>query len=148
MKKYRILVATGLLLAICGCAPREEEEVAPDDASAETQPAPQEEKNDMEAVPAEELIWVFRARGNRQCEGGGTTLAQSRDQLSTAGVKIQESRCGTRTDRMYASVCGGQTGDILLHLVEKTALDTALQHGYDPAANIEYQQASCPGNGT
>ncbi|SDJ57126.1 hypothetical protein [Microbulbifer yueqingensis] len=149
MKKYRTLLAAVLLLAIFGCAPREEEDTpAAEDTSADNGAAAQEEKNGLQAVPAEELIWVFRARGNRQCENGGTTLEQSRNQLSAAGVEIQESRCGTRTDRMYASVCGGQTGDILLHLVRKTALDAALQQGYDPAGNIEYQQASCPAGGS
>ncbi|MFI2810583.1 MULTISPECIES: hypothetical protein [Microbulbifer] len=145
--KNLILVVSLLLLA-SGCAPREEEKPTPDDTTAENGGNGQQETGEAEAVPAEELVWVFRARGNRQCENGGTTLEQSSSSLTAAGVDIQESRCGTRTDRMYASVCGGQTGDILLHLVEKTSLDTVLQQGYDPADNIQYQQASCPGNGT
>lgn len=100
------------------------------------------------AVQAEELVWVFQGRGNRQCEGGGTSLEQSSAKLTDSGVQVQESRCGTRTDRMYPAVCGGPTGDILLHLISMDSLDAALELGFDPADQIQYQQrGSCPENG-
>ncbi|WP_237065607.1 hypothetical protein [Microbulbifer guangxiensis] len=126
--------------ALAGCAP--EEKAKP--AEKQQEAKPEEKKEDQPPARAEELIWVFQSRGSLQCEGGGTTLAESRSRLAAEGVTVQESRCGVRTDRMYPSVCGGATGDIHLHLIAKKSLDTALQLGFDPAQQAEYRSKDCP----
>ncbi|GAA5523850.1 hypothetical protein Maes01_00399 [Microbulbifer aestuariivivens] len=130
-----LLLAAALL---CACGPGDKNEPA---AGGDAGP---EGKTQAPAGRPEELLWIFESRGNMQCEGGGTTLAKSGERLSAQGVKVQESRCGVRTDRAYPSVCGGQTGDILLHLINKNSLDAALQLGFDPAQPIEYQHRDCP----
>lgn len=136
--RYPCLLLAVILLNACG--PKEGVESAPEEQVAK----PEEEKEDSPPARAEQLIWVFQSRGSLQCEGGGTTLAESRERLAGQGVTVQESRCGVRTDRMYPAVCGGKTGDILLHLIDKRSLDAALQLGFDPAQQAQYENRDCP----
>lgn len=89
-------------------------------------------------------IWVMESRGNLQCEGGGKSLASSGAELAQNGIRVQESRCGVRTDRMYPSVCGGITGDLLLHRIPANFLDAALELGFDPARSEQYKFVDCP----
>lgn len=89
-------------------------------------------------------LWVMQPRGNRQCEGGGKSLASSGAELAQNGIKVQESRCGVRTDRMYPSVCGGATGDLLMHRIPASFLDAALELGFDPAKQGQYKLVDCP----
>ncbi|MGL6162633.1 hypothetical protein [Microbulbifer sp.] len=143
MKKTYLLPL--LILAITACDQGERTKSEADEAAAGDtagQPSVESEK----PVRPEELIWVYEARGSRQCEGGGTTLEESSGKLTSNGVEVQESHCGARTDRMYPAVCGGPTGDILLHLVSKKSLDAALELGFDPADQIQYERGNCPDN--
>ena len=133
-----LLVVAGLVSA---CGQRTDREPA---AEAEAERVEKPAETEAPAVPAEQLIWVFEARGNRQCESGGTSLEESGAKLTDNGVSIQESRCGVRTDRMYPSACGSPTGDVLLHLIDKDTLDAALELGFDPVDQIEYQHNDCP----
>ncbi|WP_299591988.1 hypothetical protein [uncultured Microbulbifer sp.] len=89
-------------------------------------------------------LWVMQPRGNRQCEGGGKSLESSGADLAQNGIKVQESRCGVRTDRMYPSVCGGATGDLLMHRIPASFLDAALELGFDPAKQGQYKLVDCP----
>lgn len=144
MKTY--LLPLLLILSITACDQRERGKTETGEATTgDTAEQPSTEPV-QPAVRPEELIWVFEARGNRQCEGGGTTLEESSGKLAGSGVEVQESHCGARTDRMYPSVCGGGTGDILLHLVRKQSLDAALELGFDPADQVQYQRGDCPDN--
>lgn len=140
--KSHFLCLLALSLVFAGCGQRaDREKTAPQD---EPQSTAEEE---APPVQAEELIWVLEGRGSKQCEGGGISLEESAAKLTDSGVEVQESRCGVRTDRMYPSVCGGPTGEILLHLVDQESLDAALELGFDPADRIEYQHKSCSGSG-
>ncbi|GMG87566.1 hypothetical protein [Biformimicrobium ophioploci] len=87
--------------------------------------------------------WIFVSKGSRQCEGGGMTLDQSKGRLESAGVKVVASSCGVRTDMMYIQVCGGATGDILLHQVDPRDMDKALAAGYRPASAIKFEFSAC-----
>ncbi|MFC6632180.1 hypothetical protein [Microbulbifer taiwanensis] len=133
-----------LSLAVAACGQRADEKAEEKSADAVEEPAAEAE---TPAVQAEELIWVYRARGNKQCEGGGMSLEESGTKLTGNGVAVQESRCGVRTDRMYPAVCGGPTGDLLLHLIAMDSLDAALELGFDPADQVQYQSGNCPTNG-
>ncbi|WP_158681509.1 hypothetical protein [Microbulbifer pacificus] len=98
-----------------------------------------------------DTLWVMESRGTKQCEGGGMTVEQSRGKLVDGGIQVVESRCGVRTDRMYPQMCGGATGDILLHRIPSAMLDAALELGFDPVGNVPYQFSSCapkPGTGS
>ncbi|MFV8781805.1 hypothetical protein ACNKU7_05220 [Microbulbifer sp. SA54] len=91
-------------------------------------------------------LWVMQPMGNRQCEGGGISLEQSRATLQQGGVSVAESRCAVRTDRMYPQVCGGATGDILVHRIPASMLDAALALGFDPASQVPHRFKECPPN--
>ncbi|WP_346836867.1 hypothetical protein [Microbulbifer sp. SAOS-129_SWC] len=140
------VVAFVLVAALGACGQGAEK------AAQKTEPAKAGEnhaaKEEAPAVQAEQLIWVYEARGSRQCEqGSGISLKDSSAKLTGNGVEVQESRCGVRTDRVYPSACGGPTGDILLHLISGDSLDAALELGFDPADRVEYQHRECDTGG-
>ncbi|WP_193164582.1 hypothetical protein [Microbulbifer hainanensis] len=138
MSRITLLLLTLVFaVALGACGQRAEKK-------AEQVPEVTEEPAQEPEMQAEELIWVYEARGDKQCEQGGTTLEESSAKLTDSGVEVQESRCGVRTDRMYPSVCGGETGNILLHLISQDKLDAALEMGFDPADQVEYQNQPCP----
>lgn len=97
-----------------------------------------------EAADQEPLIWVFRHRRVKQCQGEDMSLEESRAKLTESGVAVHESHCGFRTDIVFVTGCGEPTGKILLHLIRGNALDAALSEGYGPAEQITYQKVECP----
>ncbi|WP_231757683.1 hypothetical protein [Microbulbifer elongatus] len=123
-----------------GPVPAEQPDTTPDSAQGDTDDSASADQ----AATDNSNLWVMQARGNRQCEGGGRTLEASAAQLAENGIKVQESRCATRTDRMYPSVCGGATGDLMLHRIPSDFLDAALELGFDPAKPGSYQLGDCP----
>ncbi|WGL16609.1 hypothetical protein PVT68_17845 [Microbulbifer bruguierae] len=156
MRSWQSLaVATVMLVGFCvaGCGDRSGNQALPKNSSPEKNAAsaPDPAPEDMPAAGEDEqgvvraagTIWVVEPRGSRQCEGGGLSVEQSRGKLVGNGVKVIESRCGVRADRMYPSVCGGPTGDILLHRIPSDLLDAALELGFDPVSNIPYRFSSC-----
>ena len=107
-------------------------------------PVPETEPADPGGtVQVPDTLWIMQLRGSRQCEGGGISVEQSRGKLASNGIAVVESRCGVRTDRMYPAVCGGATGDILMHRIKSDMLDAALELGFDPVGNVPYKFSSC-----
>lgn len=145
MLKFQTVSMLAIVLLFTACGQRAEQKATQEDKAPDEQAAAEREEP---PVQAEELIWVYQGRGSKQCEGGGTSLDASAGKLTNNGVTVSDSRCGARTDRMYPAVCGGATGDILLHLINKGSLDAALELGFDPADQIEYQHGSCPETNT
>lgn len=142
------------LVTLTACDGREPGARAPQNSgSPEASAAPEqtepESDDSREAQMAsngdeEATLWVLQARGNRQCEGGGITLEQSRTKLEASGIAVAESRCAVRTDRMYPSVCGGATGDMLAHSIPASMLDAALELEFDPATQVPHRFIECP----
>lgn len=161
-KKWMVAIVTLAVLVLAGCDDRNARspdqnkpggEMAPTDSNGDdtgaVPSAPEAQQNSGPQVS--DTLWVMESRGTRQCEGGGLTVEQSRGKLADGGIQVVESRCGVRTDRMYPSVCGGATGDILLHRIPTGMLDAALELGFDPVGNVAYQFSSCapkPGSGS
>lgn len=158
----RVLLAIALTAVIGGCdssqkqGPDTKTPDQPEGQQQQTEDTP--EMSDKNAADAEansgaaaaeqkqsaQSLWVMQPRGNRQCEGGGKSLESSGAELAQNGIRVQESRCGVRTDRMYPSVCGGATGDLLMHRIPASFLDAALELGYDPAKTGQYKFVDCP----
>ncbi|WP_226667300.1 hypothetical protein [Microbulbifer aggregans] len=90
------------------------------------------------------VVWVFRHRRPKQCVGKDMTLAESSAKLKDSGVVVHGSACGFRTDVVFVSSCGEPTGQILLHLIRASALETALDLDYGPAEQVKYQRVECP----
>lgn len=139
------LITLTLVLAMAACGAKEEKamENRVENIPGSAQP---EVTSSSPAPKPGVLVWVYRKSGRKQCESGGMTLQQSLAKLRENGIAVQESRCGVRTDRMYPAVCGAPTGDILLHLVGMDALDAALELGFDPAEQVQYQFSACRDN--
>lgn len=125
-------------------APQAEETIAP--VSKPSMPDMSGERKMQSRSDNGTTLWVMQAMGNRQCEGGGISLEQSRATLQQGGISVAESRCAVRTDRMYPQVCGGATGDILVHRIPSTMLDAALALGFDPASQVPHRFKECPPN--
>ncbi|WP_413662797.1 hypothetical protein ACG1BZ_16595 [Microbulbifer sp. CNSA002] len=148
MKPLSLLLVLIFAVTTAACGQSKEEkamenevENTPGAVEPEVAPSPPEA-----TMRPGEMVWIYRGSGSKQCEGGGMTLQQSQAKLSDNGVKVQESRCGVRTDRMFPAVCGAPTGDILMHLVGMDALDASIELGYSPAEKVQYQFAACRDN--
>ncbi|MCK7595660.1 hypothetical protein M0G74_00075 [Microbulbifer sp. CAU 1566] len=151
-----LLMTVLMLLAGCGergaqksgQVPQAGANVEAGSAAGQAEEAPTSETESAEgSVQLADTLWVMQARGSRQCEGGGLSVEQSRGKLVQGGITVIESRCGVRKDRMYPSVCGGATGDILLHRIKTELLDAALELGFDPAGKVPYEFSSCKDRG-
>ncbi|QKX18710.1 hypothetical protein [Microbulbifer sp. YPW1] len=156
----RVAIAAVCLMAIGGCdssqkqAPETQSKSETSSGSVgEQKPEGGAEQPGQDAAGADagasqpvqdnQSLWVMEARGNKQCEGGGKSLAASGAELAQNGIRVQESRCAVRTDRMYPAVCGGATGDVLMHRIPASFLDAALELGFDPAKEGQYQFTDC-----
>lgn len=85
---------------------------------------------------------VFEGRGRLQCDfTGGITPAQSAMKLTGAGVDVLQSGCGVMTGVAFAAVCGGPSGEILLHEIRTVNLDTAERAGFIPAQELVSRSA-------
>jgi hypothetical protein len=80
-------------------------------------------------------VSLYTAAGSRQCQGGGQTADQVRQKLEQAGVKVLAASCG-HDGRMYASVCGGADGRIVI--VDVAARDEAAARsaGFAPLTEL------------
>jgi hypothetical protein len=80
---------------------------------------------------------VFEGRGRLQCDfTGGITPAQSAMKLTGAGVDVLRSGCGVMTGVAFAAVCGGSSGELLLHEIRQENRDTAESLGFAPAQEL------------
>jgi hypothetical protein len=80
---------------------------------------------------------VFEGRGRLQCDfTGGITPAQSALKLTNAGVDVLRSGCGAMTGVAFAAVCGGSSGEILLHEIRRENRDPAESLGFVPAEEL------------
>ncbi|MEN9416452.1 MAG: hypothetical protein RI988_72 [Pseudomonadota bacterium] len=79
--------------------------------------------------PAPQAVSVYLSLGSRQCQDGGRTLAQVRQLLADAGVRVLSSGCGT--DGMaYPAVCGAPDGRIVILEVPAEQVEAARKAGF------------------
>lgn len=100
-------------------------------------------------VTTDDLL-VYADREVRQCESDGISPEASAQILINAGVDVINSTCGIRTGVEYPAVCGGATGDILVHEIRSVNLPDAEQLGFqaistliDEAAGTNYELVDC-----
>ena len=89
------------------------------------------------------------ADGAPQCEPA-ILLESSAQKLIDAGVDVLRSSCGVRTGVSYAAVCGGPSGDILVHEIRSVNIRDANRLGFqeisilvDASAGTGYQLVDC-----
>ena len=88
--------------------------------------------------------------GAPQCEPA-VSLDSSASKLLDAGVDVLKSSCGTQTGVGYASVCGGLSGELLVHEIHRVDLPEAERLGFQEIdvlvdAGTGYRLAACTGN--
>jgi len=95
-------------------------------------------------------VAVFADRGSRQCESTGISPGESAQLLINVGVDVLRSDCGIRTGVAFPAVCGGATGEIVVHQIRSVNLPTAEQLGFapvstlvDPVAGTSYELVAC-----
>lgn len=100
-------------------------------------------------VTTDDLL-VYSDREVRQCESDGVSLEASAQILIDAGIDVIKSTCGIRTGVEYPAVCGGATGDILVHEIRSVNLSDAEQLDFqeistliDAAAGTSYELVDC-----
>ncbi len=100
-----------------------------------------EEGEEMDA-PQERImpgnVTVFSSRGRLQCDfTGGITPQQSELKLTREGVDVLRSGCGVMTERAFAAVCGGPSGELVLHEIRSVNLDTAERIGFSAVDELK-----------
>src|SRR4051812_11604087 len=90
---------------------------------------------DQKAQVSTDTLSVYRSTGARQCTGGGATLEADQGLLAGAGIRVLSSSCGS-TGRMYASVCGGATGDIHIFEIPASQKDAAEKLQFSPLSSL------------
>jgi len=100
-------------------------------------------------VTTDDLL-VYADREVRQCESDGFSPEASAQILINAGIDVLQSTCGIRTGVEFPAVCGGATGDILVHEIRSVNLADAEQLGFqeistliDAAAGTSYRLVDC-----
>ena len=79
---------------------------------------------------------VYADRGVRQCESDGVSLEASAQILINAGIDVIRSTCGVKTGVAYPAVCGGGTGDILVHGIRGVNIPDAEQLGFQDISTL------------
>lgn len=94
---------------------------------------------------------VYKPDGTKQCEPATTSLANSTNQLTTAGVNVLTSSCATQTGMAVMAVCGAPTLGIHLHEIQANDVQKAKSLGYEEASNLTnqnsgtgYETTDCP----
>lgn len=94
---------------------------------------------------------IYQSAHNKQCEPPTTTLSDSTNQLTTAGVEVLTSNCATQTGMAVMTVCGAPTLAIYLHEIKTSDVQKAKTLGYESASNLinqeqgtGYELTTCP----
>jgi hypothetical protein len=95
-------------------------------------------------------VLVFESRQSIQCGTRGLTTQQSAQKLINGGIDVLESHCGAVTGVGFAAVCGGDTGEILIHEIRIVNLSDAERLGFrsvgtlqDPAVGSGFVKVDC-----
>ena len=100
------------------------------------------------AAPGNRL--VFESRQSLQCESDGISPETSAQKLVNAGIDVLRSTCGNRTGVVFPTVCGGPTGEILVHEIRGVNVEDAQRLGFaqvstlvDTTAGTNYELIDC-----
>ena len=92
-----------------------------------------------EPIPVEtNYVVVFEGSGKLQRESfSGVSPQQSGLRLIRQGLDVRRSGCGVMTNVAFPPVCGGMTGDILLHEISLVSLDVAERIGFRSVGTLQ-----------
>ncbi|AWB65092.1 hypothetical protein C2869_00935 [Saccharobesus litoralis] len=92
--------------------------------------SPESATVEQAVMPAQQ--YVVESRGILQCQGGGTSLADSAQKLTDANVSVIGSKC--MGGLAVPAVCGASTGELNAHQINTVDLSTAIQLGFSKAS--------------
>lgn len=93
--------------------------------------------------PTTHLVKIYKYQGSLQCQGGGLSLKQMRQQLLRAGIKAVKSSCGV-DGMIYPAVCGAPDGKINIFTINSKSLVKAQSQGFDLLKNLpDAQSTNC-----
>ncbi len=81
-------------------------------------------------------LFVYIPTGSTQCNDDGLDPQESIQTLVGGGIDVLSTRCGFMTGFVFASVCGGKTGEIIAHEIRRVNLVDANKIGYDDISNL------------
>ena len=94
---------------------------------------------------------IYKPTGNKQCQSPTSTLTNSTNQLTSAGIAVHTSYCATQTGMAVMTVCGAPTLGIHLHEINTSDMQKAKDIGYEEANNLineehstGYEITNCP----
>ena len=94
---------------------------------------------------------IYKPDGNKQCQPPTSTLTNSTNQLTTAGIEVITSHCATQTGMSIMTVCGAPTLGIHLHEIKTSDIQKAKTLGYEQANDLikkeqgtAYELTTCP----
>lgn len=75
-------------------------------------------------------INVYISNGKKQCLSKALPMSVTKGYLDTAKINVSAQSCGVLTGIMYASVCGGPTGQVHVFTIDETDLNKAKALGF------------------
>ena len=110
----------------------------------------QRERSILE-VPVLEIghEFVYISNDSRQCEVGNTPPETTAQILIDKGIDVISSHCGRLTGLAVAAVCGGNTLEINLHVINSQNTQDAKETGFgivselDSEAGVGFQVIEC-----
>ena len=78
---------------------------------------------------------LYRYAGSRQCEAGGVTPQEVRDELVAGGINVIGAGCGT-DGRIRTAMCGASDGRIVVIQVGHGHAKAAEARGFRPLAEL------------
>lgn len=79
---------------------------------------------------------VFEEKNSIQCGSSGLSTEQSRQTLITNGIDVIQSDCAYNNLMAFPSVCGADTGEILVHEIPKQNVVDAEKSGFTNTNDI------------
>src|SRR5689334_9899335 len=89
---------------------------------------------------SETRMAVYKYTGKLQCEQNGIALDAMRRELSAQGVKVLAAQT-SRDGRAYATVCGGQSGEIHVFEIPQADSERAAAGGFKPMTELGVPRA-------
>lgn len=143
------LLSLLLLISCAGTSVDKSPENVAESITKETTKDIQSSGNGIVEPIINNLVDVYIAKGNTQCNNDGLSLAESISNLSASDINITASHCGIIEGVSFASVCGGGTADIYIHTINTTDLIKASTLGFTDTSlltveHLTYSVVNCP----
>lgn len=145
--KTKIWLFAGLFaasaLAGCNGGSNDNDNDSADQAAGTSQPSRQESENGGQQV-VDDVVSVYRASGNLQCEPTQFLLSDSTAVLDTLGIEVEYSHCGN-DGLAHIQSCGAADGSIHVHQIHQDDLQVALDAGYASLSELDNSiETPCP----